>query len=723
MIPKEKERVYMLRFCDSEVYIMYEETITRSGLFTFFCRAGQSSSIIVVLNSEDVFQGIITYDLLLERNAGDDLIQRECVELNDEIWVNAKRLFENNKEMIYLPVFNSQNELIYFCYNVSGNSNEQYIDYMLDSLERSQEYLFIREIYPRVQVVCIHDFNEWAYRLYYILKARGIPVVTVGAKWKEWGLETAELFEYPDYSVMNIYAEGTALVDTERDRTQKNRFRPCLGFNFLVSIARTNARYVEMLMKEKASERLFRCSIPIFSQLTDYSLSEFHRYSVKFGLKGRGMKIPEHFKDGYAMKLYGMNYRDSEDKLLEEEREVKNNLSVLELGQTSIIGKRYGTGKIRIYLVGPCIVNGIEALEQNQLAYSLFSLVEQRYPEKFSIFTVPIGTNYFRERELAIEQLLKGIDNLIIIIEQSQDYKLLESILPAMQPDFDLLDLFNERPLDKDWFVDIPIHTTGTGNRIIAEEIFTKFLEPVVQSMDFSEDEGELQREALQLTRKEIAELKTYLNMIKKQCFDVQEGDKVGAIVMNCNPFTNGHLYLIEEARKQVDYLYIFLVEEDRSFFPFADRIELIRKGTSSFGNVKVFPSGLFILSYNTLPSYFNKDDVQDITIDASTDIRIFAELIAPALRIQVRFVGEEPLDNITNQYNREMERTLGKYDIEFVEIPRKTSAEEVISASRVRRWLKDNSFEEIKKIVPESTYNYLITRYGGSYTEPGIKI
>ncbi len=712
----------MLRFCDSEVYIMYEETITRSELFTFFCRAGHNSSIIVVFNNADTLQGIITYDLLLKSSTGDGLIQRERVVLNDEVWVNAKRLFKNNKEMIYLPVFNAQNELVYFCYNLSGNDNESIIDHILDRLEQNQEYLFIQEIYPQIQVVCIHDFNEWAYRFYNILRAREIPVVTIGEKWRDFGiLETVDLSQYPEYSRMNIYAEGTELVFEVRDRVRKRRFKPCLGFDFLIGIAGSNSAYIDSLMKQKASGKLFKCSIPRFQDLTNYSYSEFYRFKTGFHISADLSAFPEHLRDEQCMEVYGVKYQESLDKLQQEKERVKHNLNIVEMEHASIIGKKYGTGQFTIYLIGPCIISGRETQERDQLAYSLFSLIEQLYPRKFSVVTVPLPLDYFVERELVLEQLIKDRDSVIISIEQNVD-KLPASLLQSIQADLDLLDCFNARPLGEAWFSDIPIHTNGAGNRAIATEIFDELLKPAFQSMDFSEYKDVSLREPLQMTEKEAQELNSYLAMIKGNCFDVKTHEKVGAIVMNCNPFTKGHLYLIEEARKQVDYLYIFVVEEDRSFFPFVDRIELVKEGISCFDNVKALPSGAFILSYNTLPSYFSKDTVQNITIDAALDIQLFAEIIAPALRITVRFVGEEPLDNITNQYNREMERTLGEYDIEFVEIQRKTSEEEVISASKVRRLLKNNSFEEIEKIVPECTYNYLTTRYANTSSQLGGK-
>lgn len=203
-------------------------------------------------------------------------------------------------------------------------------------------------------------------------------------------------------------------------------------------------------------------------------------------------------------------------------------------------------------------------------------------------------------------------------------------------------------------------------------------------------------------------QLHDYINMI------IKSKAVVGAIVMNCNPFTLGHRYLIEYASQKCDRLYIFAVEEDLSYFPFDDRIELIRKGVSDLKNVTVLPSGKFIISRTTFPAYFEKEGSTDDTIiDASSDIEIFAEQIAPNLNISVRFAGEEPLDNVTRQYNAQMKMILPRYGIDFEIIPRKEINGEVVSASRVRRLLKEKNFAEIEKIVPKTTLEYLKDKFG----------
>ena len=192
-----------------------------------------------------------------------------------------------------------------------------------------------------------------------------------------------------------------------------------------------------------------------------------------------------------------------------------------------------------------------------------------------------------------------------------------------------------------------------------------------------------------------------------------QKRPKIGAIVMNCNPFTLGHRYLIEYASSRVDRLYIFAVEEDKSYFPFKDRIELMQQGTADLPNVTVIPSGKFIVSALTFTDYFGKAELQDKTIDASMDLEIFGQYIAPALGITVRFAGEEPLDKVTKQYNEHMRRILPKYGVKFEEVPRKEEKGGVISASRVRKLLETKDFAEIQSLVPRTTYDYLIKRFG----------
>lgn len=157
-----------------------------------------------------------------------------------------------------------------------------------------------------------------------------------------------------------------------------------------------------------------------------------------------------------------------------------------------------------------------------------------------------------------------------------------------------------------------------------------------------------------------------------------------------------------------MDWLYIFVVEEDKSTYAFADRLEMVKRGTSDLGNVQAIPSGQYIISKETFAQYFEKDQVQQVD-DMSYDVRIFGEVIAEELGISVRFVGEEPFDRVTRAYNETMKRILPEYNIEVVEIPRaSTEVGEIISASAVRKAVMAGHVEQLRRMLPVSTLNYL---------------
>lgn len=192
-----------------------------------------------------------------------------------------------------------------------------------------------------------------------------------------------------------------------------------------------------------------------------------------------------------------------------------------------------------------------------------------------------------------------------------------------------------------------------------------------------------------------------------RAAFPENENTKtVGAVVMNANPFTNGHLYLVEKAAAECDVLHLFMVSEDASLVPFAVRKNLILQGTAHLKNVICHESGPYIISSATFPSYFLKDEAAVIDGHARLDISVFTK-IAAALGINRRYVGEEKSSVVTGLYNKIMAAELPKAGIECVIIPRKEADGKAISASTVRTYLKEGNFEALKDLVPETTYRY----------------
>ena len=205
-----------------------------------------------------------------------------------------------------------------------------------------------------------------------------------------------------------------------------------------------------------------------------------------------------------------------------------------------------------------------------------------------------------------------------------------------------------------------------------------------------------------------------FVNSLKSE----KNCDNVGAIVLNCNPFTKGHLYLIETAVKECSLLHLFVVSEDKSIFPAKKRYELVRKGVGHLENVVVHPTSDYLISSATFPTYFIKDKYKAGDINCILDLTIFRDYFAEILGITRRFVGTEPYDKVTALYNMQMKKFLGERGIEVIEIPRYEENNAAVSASKVRRLMAKDCYEEIKKIVPKSTYDFLISEEGKKVAE-----
>lgn len=190
-----------------------------------------------------------------------------------------------------------------------------------------------------------------------------------------------------------------------------------------------------------------------------------------------------------------------------------------------------------------------------------------------------------------------------------------------------------------------------------------------------------------------------------------------GAIVMNANPFTLGHQYLVETAAGRCDTLHLFLLSEDASLVPFGVRKQLVQAGTAHLKNVVLHDSGPYIISNATFPSYFLKDDSAVIQGHAKLDLTIFVR-IARALGVTVRFVGEEPTSQVTGLYNEIMTAQLPENGIDCVILPRKEALGKAISASTVRAALQAGDWQTLSQLVPQTTLDY----FKSSEAEPVLK-
>lgn len=205
----------------------------------------------------------------------------------------------------------------------------------------------------------------------------------------------------------------------------------------------------------------------------------------------------------------------------------------------------------------------------------------------------------------------------------------------------------------------------------------------------------------------------------KKYLASLARPGRNGAIVMNANPFTKGHRYLVEQAASQVDNLYVIVVKEDRSRFPYVERKAMIEAGCAGLDNVVVCEGSDYAISAATFPTYFLKklDDATDTQI--ALDLDLFVNHIAQPLGVTVRFAGSEPEDALTRRYNELMAEILpgtsvavvrqARRPIDFVEIPRLEQKGKPLSATALRLALDEGGFKEAMEYIPKSTVPYLV--------------
>lgn len=291
-------------------------------------------------------------------------------------------------------------------------------------------------------------------------------------------------------------------------------------------------------------------------------------------------------------------------------------------------------------------------------------------------------------------------------------------------PDVFSIDL-NDVDRGSDFFIDLNArhcHYSPKGNKVMGEIITNKLIPVLKSKSEPIPPQFDLDNRMLCVLEKfkyflfrhtaqalESCEMQSYLELLEQHAID-NEG-VIGSVAVNCNPITKGHLHLIEHAARSVDKLFIFVIEEDKSFFKFEDRLHLVVESTEHLDNVTVLRGGKFICTELTYPDYFEKDTTE-AKADASTEAWFFCEYIAKTLNITKIFLGDEPKCMITKQYNEKMRELLPEYGIEVDIIDRIETNGDVISASKVREFLVSRDFSSIEAIVPKPTYQFLKENY-----------
>lgn len=362
------------------------------------------------------------------------------------------------------------------------------------------------------------------------------------------------------------------------------------------------------------------------------------------------------------------------------------------------------TNSRTIWLFGPCIVRGGYVSNTETISAYLRKLFEENSSwVNWNVKNCGISGEENLLGRVVAETISEN--DVVVIVKNFPEAIKNDSVLASYyKGSWSIAYGGVKNPLD--CYLNTPVHCNGTINKNIANIIWNDLLEEkVFENHHYNPNPKSLPAKDYYIGYNIIESVETTMKSYK---VDVDGNARVGAIVMNCNPFTKGHRYLVEHALKQVDLLYVFVVEEDKSVFKFQDRFRMVQEGLKDLENIVVLPSGKYIISKETFSQYFTKDQVREVQ-SMDYDVRIFGEVVAPFLNITCRFVGQEPFDRVTNTYNETMKRILPEYGIDLVEIERVSNENgQIISATMVRKLLEENRWDELRNFLPESTIGIL---------------
>ena len=234
--------------------------------------------------------------------------------------------------------------------------------------------------------------------------------------------------------------------------------------------------------------------------------------------------------------------------------------------------------------------------------------------------------------------------------------------------------------------------------RLIAESPNAILMETGVGGIEKYSEELRVKSEELRVKSEELKNDESVVSNARKP---------IGVIVMNANPFTLGHRFLVEQSSELVERLYVVVVREDCSMFSYNERKAMVSQGVRDIGNVVVVDGSDYAVSAATFPTYFLKQLSDATDTQIILDLDLYRRRIAPALGATIRFFGSEPTDPLTRRYNELMHKQLGEEHVH--EIQRKQQEGSAISASRVRKAMMEGCLWDAIQLVPPTTIPYII--------------
>lgn len=174
----------------------------------------------------------------------DVVMAAEHITFGKDIWNDGKEYFRQNLQfdpavMQLLPVENEKHKTICYVYqDREANRELRMLKELGRKLDRNEEILQFRDVFPDIRNVIVCGCNELAYYFVLYLKKQQINVSVLGKYWDLFGYENNRIADFDSKGMMVVYAEN---VQSSTDSLFKTVIRSASpGFECIDQIYETN---------------------------------------------------------------------------------------------------------------------------------------------------------------------------------------------------------------------------------------------------------------------------------------------------------------------------------------------------------------------------------------------------------------------------------------------------------------------------------------------------
>lgn len=367
-----------------------------------------------------------------------------------------------------------------------------------------------------------------------------------------------------------------------------------------------------------------------------------------------------------------------------------------------------------IHFFGPCIVEGICVTDKYTIESYLQRKLNLVFPNRFKVINhgsathTPYGSfcnDFFHAMDTTFHE-----DDYIIILDAFTP----NALRILLENNVSIIDEKHIFDGSENLFLNNTYHCNHIANEMYSEMIYSKLVDVfLTKHKDNHRTKEIIINSFFVSTKKDLSfrddaflndsELQSYCDKLRNLRIADAESMKIGSICTQANPFTKGHKALVKYASRLMDHVYLFVAQDSLSDIQFIERYNIAVDAVKDLENVTVLSTGFSLSSYKIFPDYFSvakRRNGFDLT-NVWAETRIFAELFCPALGINYRILGEEPLDPYTNKLVEHLSEVLPQFGIQTVIMPRlMTNNNEVISASRVRKLIAEKQYESLEHYI-----------------------